>query len=100
MSSDFSRIPRPKLRTREAAAYIGLAKSTLEKLRLTGNGPPYIRIGRVVVYDPDDLDHWLAAHRRLSTSDRAMPDHHVKAAPSSAALPITSSARASLRRLL
>lgn len=57
------------LRTREAAAYTGLAKSTLEKLRVTGGGCPFIRLGRVVVYDPEDLDAWLAANRRESTSD-------------------------------
>ena len=48
------------VRTREAATYTGLAKSTLEKLRVTGGGCPYMRVGRVVVYDPDDLDAWLA----------------------------------------
>ncbi len=71
MSSDISSHRRPKLRTQEAAAYTGLAKSTLEKLRVTGDGAPYIRIGRVVLYDPDDLDAWLAAHRRKSTSDQS-----------------------------
>ena len=60
---------RRMLRTRDAAAYTGLAKSTLEKLRVSGGGCPYIRVGRVVVYDPADLDNWLAAHRRVSTSD-------------------------------
>lgn len=61
--------PRRMLRTREAATYTGLAKSTLEKLRVSGGGCPYIRVGRVVVYDPADLDEWLASHRRRSTSD-------------------------------
>ena len=61
------------LRTREAAAYIGMAKSTLEKLRVYGGGCPYIRVGRVVVYDPADLDDWLASHRRTSTSDETRP---------------------------
>ena len=60
------------LRTTEAAEYTSLAKSTLEKLRVSGGGCPYIRVGRVVVYDPDDLDEWLAAHRRKSTSDTAL----------------------------
>ena len=60
---------RRMLRTRDAARYTGLAQSTLEKLRVYGGGCPYIRIGRVVVYDPADLDTWLAAHRRISTSD-------------------------------
>ena len=62
---------RRLLRTREAAAYTGLAKSTLEKLRVSGRGCPYIRIGHVVLYDADDLDAWLSAHRRRSTSDDA-----------------------------
>ena len=62
---------RSKLRTPEAARYTGLAKSTLEKLRVTGDGSPFIRIGRAVLYDPDDLDAWLAANRRKSTSDHA-----------------------------
>jgi excisionase family DNA binding protein len=64
---------RRMLRTREAAAYTGLAKSTLEKLRVYGGGCRYIRVGRVVVYDPDDLDAWLASHRRASTSDHGQP---------------------------
>jgi len=69
MDATASKPVRKMLRTREAAAYTGLAKSTLEKLRVQGGGCPYIRIGRVVVYDPADLDAWLAAHRRKSTSD-------------------------------
>ncbi|ANK89652.1 MULTISPECIES: helix-turn-helix transcriptional regulator [unclassified Rhizobium] len=59
---------RPKLRTEQAGNYTGFAASTLEKMRLTGAGPTYIKVGKVVVYDPDDLDQWLAMHRRLSTS--------------------------------
>jgi predicted DNA-binding transcriptional regulator AlpA len=59
----------PKLRTIPAAEYCGSTKSTFEKYRLTGEGPAYIKIGRVVVYDRDDLDAWLASHRRMSTSE-------------------------------
>ena len=69
MTSQLSNRIRPKLRTRQAAAYTGLAKSTLEKLRVHGGGCPYIRVGRVVIYDPDDLDAWLASHKRRSTSE-------------------------------
>lgn len=68
MTSEVSAFLRRKLRTREAATYTGLAKSTLEKLRVSGGGAPYIRIGRAILYDLDDLDAWLAAHRRKSTS--------------------------------
>lgn len=60
---------RRRLRTREAAAYVGLSPSTLEKLRLTGTGPLYSKLGKVVVYDPIDLDAWADARKRTSTSD-------------------------------
>lgn len=59
------------LRTKPAADYIGLSKSTLEKLRVTGGGPVYAALGRVVVYRIEDLDAWVAAHQRRSTSDTA-----------------------------
>ena len=45
-------ISRQMLRTEGAAHYVGLTVSTLEKLRLTGGGPEYIKLGRTVVYDP------------------------------------------------
>lgn len=61
--------PRRKLNTHAAAAYSGLARSTLEKLRVFGGGPHYIKIGRRVVYDLTDLEQWLGNHRRRSTSD-------------------------------
>jgi predicted DNA-binding transcriptional regulator AlpA len=57
-----------KLRTGDAAAYVGLAASTLEKLRLTGGGPAYFKLGKSVLYDPEDLDNWMASKRRASTS--------------------------------
>jgi predicted DNA-binding transcriptional regulator AlpA len=58
------------LRTPQAAAYVGLSASTLEKFRLTGNGPAYQKAGpKIVVYRVEDLDAWLSARRRTSTSD-------------------------------
>jgi len=61
-----------RLKTGPAADYIGVAESTLEKDRVTRLlGVPYIKIGRTVVYDTADLDQYLAAHRRHSTSEAA-----------------------------
>ena len=57
------------LNTHEAATYCGSSASTFEKLRLTGGGPVYSKIGRRVVYRLADLDAWLDARRRTSTSD-------------------------------
>lgn len=59
------------LRTREAADYIGLSPSTLEKKRLSGDGPRFVRLGgRAVGYDLRDLDEWLDAQRRRGDEAR------------------------------
>ena len=58
-----------RLRTPAAADYLGYSESTLEKKRLTGDGPTFIRLGRTIVYDTRDLDDWLAARRAIGTSD-------------------------------
>jgi predicted DNA-binding transcriptional regulator AlpA len=59
-----------KLRAPEAAAYVGLSSSTLAKMRLRGDGPMYSKAGpRVVIYDKADLEAWLDAQKRRSTSD-------------------------------
>jgi predicted DNA-binding transcriptional regulator AlpA len=57
------------VRTRDAARYLSLSHRTLEKLRVTGAGPQYFKMGRAVRYAISDLDAWLARNRRCSTSD-------------------------------
>jgi predicted DNA-binding transcriptional regulator AlpA len=64
-------VGRRKLRTPYAAAYVGLAASTLNKMRVRGDGPVYSKLGRIVVYDVADLDGWLEVNKRASTSDGA-----------------------------
>lgn len=59
---------RSALPVSDAAQYLGLSASTLNKLRLTGDGPPYYKLSRRVVYRQSDLDAWLESHRRYSTS--------------------------------
>jgi hypothetical protein len=55
--------------TREAAAYTRLGKSTLERLRIEGTGPAFIRAtANRVVYSVDDLDSFLSARRHQSTA--------------------------------
>jgi predicted DNA-binding transcriptional regulator AlpA len=57
-------------RTPEAAKYCGLAASTFEKMRLTGLGPKFCRLGsRAIGYRIEDLDSWLETARMSSTSD-------------------------------
>ena len=57
------------LRVQAAAKHLGLSVSTLNKLRVFGGGPVFLKLGRRVAYDVADLDDWLASKRRLSTSD-------------------------------
>jgi predicted DNA-binding transcriptional regulator AlpA len=54
----------------EAAKYLSVSVSWLNKSRLTGKGPRYYKLshGRVA-YDLRDLDEWLDARRVYSTSD-------------------------------
>ncbi|MBF0295434.1 MAG: helix-turn-helix domain-containing protein [Magnetococcales bacterium] len=60
---------RPKLRRPDAASYMGIAVSTLEKFACTGDGPRFIKLGKTVVYDPADLDQWLEERKVSSTSE-------------------------------
>jgi hypothetical protein len=62
-------IEEEKFDTGEAAKYTKLSASTLAKRRVFGGGPKYLKLGRRVVYSKRDLDNWLDAHRRTSTSD-------------------------------
>ena len=56
------------LRVSEAARYTALSKSTLNKLRVYGGGPIYIKVGKAVIYDKADLDQWLAGKKVANTS--------------------------------
>jgi hypothetical protein len=61
------------LDTREAARQLGLSPSYLAKRRLTG-GPDslvFIKLGKSVRYSQKDLDAYLDARRRRSTSEVA-----------------------------
>jgi predicted DNA-binding transcriptional regulator AlpA len=60
-----------KLSVREAAEFLGLSKSWLDKKRLDSGGPEYLKLGRRVVYDLNDLESWAASNRRHHTSEIA-----------------------------
>jgi hypothetical protein len=62
-------LPKRRLRTKAAADYLSLSQSTLEKKRVTGDGPVHAALGRVVVYDVEDLDAYVESRKRRSTSE-------------------------------
>ena len=58
------------LSEKQAAPYIGMSRSFLRQSRMNGRrqnrtaGPPFLKIGRKVLYLAEDLDAWLLEHRR------------------------------------
>ena len=71
MSSSESLSPVILLTVTEAAQRLDLSVSLLNKKRLTGGGPVFVKLGRFVRYSPQDLSQWLDRHKRRSTSDTA-----------------------------
>ena len=61
--------PTDYLNAREAAAHLGLSTRTLDRYRVTGEGPVFLRFGGGVRYLRVDLDAWARTRRRKSTSD-------------------------------
>ena len=57
------------LSAEQVAAWLGLSRSTLAKMRLSGAGPSYSKLGRRVVYRPEDIEAWVTSNRYCSTSE-------------------------------
>jgi predicted DNA-binding transcriptional regulator AlpA len=53
----------------EAARRLGLSVRSLERHRVAGTGPKFIKLGRLVRYRPKDISSWIEAGLRTSTSD-------------------------------
>lgn len=56
---------------RQLCTYLNRPLSWAQRARITGEGPPYVKVGRVVRYKPSDVFRWLDARTRRSTSDAA-----------------------------
>ena len=57
------------LTTEQAAKRLGLSPRTLERYRVSGKGPEFLKIGRWVRYTASKLNRWLEGCKRRSTSD-------------------------------
>ena len=68
--SDTARGVSPRLlTTKEAAKLLGLHYVTLQKWRVRGCGPPFLRLGgRAVRYRVSDLERWMRRHTFDSTT--------------------------------
>jgi hypothetical protein len=68
----FTIYPDGRMDGKNAAAYLGLSQKTLAMMRCAGDGPKFIKRGRVF-YFKEDLDEWIArAGRFTSTAQVAL----------------------------
>ena len=59
------------MNVQEAAKYVKLGSSTLNRFRVSGGGPRYAKLGGAVRYRKEDLDDWIAGRIIQSTSELA-----------------------------
>ena len=59
---------RPLLKEKATAECLGIEEATLRRWRWEGKGPRFAKIGAAVRYDPDDIDDFITASKRESTT--------------------------------
>jgi excisionase family DNA binding protein len=67
VQESFAPLPPRYLTASEAARYLGISTSTLQKHRQHGTGPAYFKLGGRVLYRIADLDTWAARGLRRAT---------------------------------
>lgn len=55
----------------DAAKALGVQPCTLAAWRVRGSDLPFIKVGRAVRYDEDDIAAWIASRKVHSTSEAA-----------------------------
>lgn len=63
-------LPDGRLNANNAAKYLGLSPKTLAMMRCQGDGPEYVKRGRIFYYK-SDLDHWMQEARRVRSTAEA-----------------------------
>ena len=63
-------LPDGRMDTNNAATYLGLSPKTLAMKRCKGQGPKFIKRGRIF-YFKKDLDSWLTNGENASTTEAA-----------------------------
>jgi predicted DNA-binding transcriptional regulator AlpA len=60
--------PKEYVSVRELAEVTGVSASTWNKRRMTGDTPPYVKVGASVRYHLPTAKEWMASRQRRSTS--------------------------------
>ena len=67
---DISRDPDALLTEQQASALLGVTIRALQKWRVTGSGPPFVRISsRCIRYRRRDVVDWIAERLKRSTAE-------------------------------
>jgi excisionase family DNA binding protein len=56
------------------AKLLQVTVKTLQAWRVRGGGPPFVKVGRCVRYRLEDVEAYVAASTRMSTSDPGTRD--------------------------
>ena len=64
------------LLTEDFAAVLKESPRSVERMRSEGTGPPFIKVGRRVLYRPSDVDAWLRQNTFSSTADAKAAKEH------------------------
>lgn len=59
--------------TQDLADYLGVAIPTLHAMRRRGEGPPAYRVGKVLRFDPAEVDTWLHTEAREPSPTPGQP---------------------------
>jgi hypothetical protein len=62
--------PDGRMDTKNASTYTGLSEKTLAMMRCNGNGPKFVKRGRVF-YFQSDVDEWMNSQGRLTSTAQA-----------------------------
>jgi hypothetical protein len=76
-------INRAYLRPRDAAIYTSISIDTLKELRSRNEGPPWIKLDRLVLYKIDELDRFMEAqtNRMPGAALQSQPKAALSATP-------------------
>jgi predicted DNA-binding transcriptional regulator AlpA len=66
--------PLRLMRPPQVADALGTTVGHLAKLRLTGRGPAFVRLGRSIAYDERELRRWIDARTFKSTAEASVAE--------------------------
>lgn len=56
---------------KRVASLLGISTRTLERYRVSGTGPRYVKLGKLVRYLKTDIDAWIEQNISGSTAQRS-----------------------------